>query len=220
MRNRTSGLRIPWSDALSVSPRDSTVSKVYFEVHMTCFLHTTRISNVDSIMFVNEIREMTSFELGKEIEKYAFRLVMRVESKGLRFDSLWGLRIFFLCSTLVQRRKTSFSISLTSFKLILSFIILTLQIIFYAFFHNFSNNLFAFFYIITEGKEEYDVTGRATYLQACRDSGVIPVSYFHRNLQQPDIDIKHHGLGPMGAKAIAIALVVGVMVNFSGYPVQ
>lgn len=56
-------------------------------------------------------------------------------------------------------------------------------------------------------KEEYDVTGRATYLQACRDSGVIPVSYFHRNMQQPEVDIKHHGLGPMGAKAIAIALV-------------
>ena len=65
------------------------------------------------------------------------------------------------------------------------------------------------FLLISEGKEEYDVTGRATYLQACRDSGVIPVSYFHRNLQQADIDIKHHGLGPMGAKAIAIALVVG-----------
>ncbi|XP_027053898.1 leucine-rich repeat-containing protein 74B-like [Pocillopora damicornis] len=63
-----------------------------------------------------------------------------------------------------------------------------------------------------EGKEEYDVTGRATYLQACRDSGVIPVSYFHRNLQQPDIDIKHHGLGPMGAKAIAIALVTNTSV--------
>ena len=52
------------------------------------------------------------------------------------------------------------------------------------------------------------MTGRATYIQACRDSGVIPVSYFHRKLQQPEIDIKHHGLGPMGAKAIAIALVV------------
>lgn len=63
-----------------------------------------------------------------------------------------------------------------------------------------------------EGKEEYDVTGRATYLQACRDSGVIPVSYFHRNLQQADIDIKHHGLGPMGAKAIAIALVTNTAV--------
>ena len=63
----------------------------------------------------------------------------------------------------------------------------------------------------SEGKEEYDVTGRATYLQACRDSGVIPVSFFHRNLQQADIDIKHHGLGPMGAKAIAVALVVGIL---------
>lgn len=69
------------------------------------------------------------------------------------------------------------------------------------------------FFLISEGKEEYDVTGRATYLQACRDSGVIPVSYFHRNLQQADIDIKHHGLGPMGAKAIAIALVVGLPCN-------
>lgn len=67
-----------------------------------------------------------------------------------------------------------------------------------------------FTFFISEGKEEYDVTGRVTYLQACRDSGVIPVSYFHRNLQQADIDIKHHGLGPMGAKAIAIALVVGI----------
>ena len=57
------------------------------------------------------------------------------------------------------------------------------------------------------------MTGRATYLQACRDSGVIPVSFFHRNLQQADIDIKHHGLGPMGAKAIAIALVVGLPCN-------
>ena len=27
-------------------------------------------------MFVNGIREMASFELGKEIEKYAFRLVI------------------------------------------------------------------------------------------------------------------------------------------------
>ena len=52
------------------------------------------------------------------------------------------------------------------------------------------------------------MTGRTTYLQACRDAGVIPVSYFHRNMQQAEVDIKHHGLGPLGAKAIAIALVV------------
>ncbi|KAK3736311.1 hypothetical protein QZH41_020784, partial [Actinostola sp. cb2023] len=58
-----------------------------------------------------------------------------------------------------------------------------------------------------DGKEEYDVTGRTTYVQACREAGVIPASYFLRHMQEPDIDIKHHGLGPMGAKAIAIALV-------------
>ena len=69
MRNWTSDLRIPRSDALQLSLRDSTVSEVYYEVHMTRVLHTARISNVDSVMFVNKIREMVSFELGKEIEK-------------------------------------------------------------------------------------------------------------------------------------------------------
>ena len=32
------------------------------------------------------------------------------KSKGLRFDSLWRLRIFYICSTLVTRRKISFFI--------------------------------------------------------------------------------------------------------------
>ena len=69
MRNRTSDLRIPRSDALQLSLRDSTVSEVYYEVHLTRVLHTARISSVDSVMFVNRIREMSRFELGKEIEK-------------------------------------------------------------------------------------------------------------------------------------------------------
>ena len=69
MRNQTSDLRIPRTDALSLSHRDSTVSEVYYEVHMTRVLHTARISNVDSVMFANRIRETASFELGKEIEK-------------------------------------------------------------------------------------------------------------------------------------------------------
>ena len=53
MRNRTSDLRIPRSDAVPTSHRDSTVSKVCYEVHMTRVLRTARISNVDSVMFVN-----------------------------------------------------------------------------------------------------------------------------------------------------------------------
>ena len=78
MRNRTSDLRIPRFDALLLSHRDSTLSEVYHEVHMTRFLYTARISNVDSVMFVNRTREMVSFELGKEIEKDVFRLVTSV----------------------------------------------------------------------------------------------------------------------------------------------
>ena len=48
---RPSDLR---SDALPLSHRDSTVSEVYYEVHMTRVLHTARISNVDSVMFLTE----------------------------------------------------------------------------------------------------------------------------------------------------------------------
>ena len=55
MKNRTSDLRDPRSDALPLSHRDSTVSEVYYEVHMTHFLHTARISNVDSVMFENSV---------------------------------------------------------------------------------------------------------------------------------------------------------------------
>ena len=44
-------------------------------------LHTVRISNVDSVMFVDRTREMVSFELGKETEKDAFRHVMTAWDK-------------------------------------------------------------------------------------------------------------------------------------------
>ena len=42
------------------------VKEVYYEVHITRVLHAARISNFDSVMFVNRIREMVSFVLGKE----------------------------------------------------------------------------------------------------------------------------------------------------------
>ena len=53
MRNRTSDLRIPLSNALPLSRRDSTVNEVYYEVHLTRVLHTVWINNVDSVIFVN-----------------------------------------------------------------------------------------------------------------------------------------------------------------------
>ena len=54
------------------------VSEVYYKVHMTCFQHTARISNVNSVKFVNRIKEMISFEFGKEMEKDVFCLVTSV----------------------------------------------------------------------------------------------------------------------------------------------
>ena len=53
IRNRASDLRIPCSDALPLSHRDSTVSVVYQEVHMTYVLHTARISNFDRQIIVD-----------------------------------------------------------------------------------------------------------------------------------------------------------------------
>ena len=87
MRNRSSDPRIPRSDTLPLSHRDSTVSEVYYEVHMTRVLHTARISNVDSVMFIDRLREMVSFVLGKEIEEDAFRLVTSVRQRK-NFESL------------------------------------------------------------------------------------------------------------------------------------
>ena len=75
MRNRASNPLIPRSDALPLSHKDSTVEAAHYEVHITRVLHTAGISNVDSVMFVDGIREMVSFELGKEIKKDVYRLV-------------------------------------------------------------------------------------------------------------------------------------------------
>ena len=63
------------------------MSEVYYEVHMTRVLHTSRISNVDSVIFIDRLREMVSFVLGKEIEEDAFRLVTSVRQRK-NFESL------------------------------------------------------------------------------------------------------------------------------------
>ena len=58
---RPSDLR---SDAQPLSHKDSSVSEAYYEVLITRFPHTVRISNVDSVMFlIKKIVEMVSFEL-------------------------------------------------------------------------------------------------------------------------------------------------------------
>ncbi|KAM6444485.1 LOW QUALITY PROTEIN: leucine-rich repeat-containing protein 74A [Rhynochetos jubatus] len=51
------------------------------------------------------------------------------------------------------------------------------------------------------------IMGAELYLEACRLKEVVPVSHFIQNLAKPYINLNHHGLGPKGVKAIAIALV-------------
>ena len=75
---RPSDLR---SAALPLSHQDSSVSEVYYEVLITRVLHTARISNVDSVMFLIEIVEMVSLELDEELRKMFFRLVTSVEQR-------------------------------------------------------------------------------------------------------------------------------------------
>ncbi|NXH66308.1 LR74A protein, partial [Hydrobates tethys] len=57
------------------------------------------------------------------------------------------------------------------------------------------------------------ITGTELYLEACRLMEVVPVSYFIQNLAKPYINLNHHGLGPKGVKAIAIALVSNTTVT-------
>ncbi|XP_053080737.1 leucine-rich repeat-containing protein 74A isoform X5 [Acinonyx jubatus] len=59
-----------------------------------------------------------------------------------------------------------------------------------------------------EDTEKLFTTGqRELYLEACKLVGVVPVSYFIRNMEESYVNLNHHGLGPSGTKAIAIALV-------------
>ncbi|KAG2457907.1 LR74A protein, partial [Polypterus senegalus] len=45
------------------------------------------------------------------------------------------------------------------------------------------------------------------YLKACQLVGVVPVSRILRNFNSPSLNLNHRGLGPRGAKALAIMLV-------------
>ncbi|XP_006884836.1 PREDICTED: uncharacterized protein C14orf166B homolog [Elephantulus edwardii] len=65
-----------------------------------------------------------------------------------------------------------------------------------------------------EDYEKYFTTGqRELYLEACKLVGVVPVSYFLRNMEESYMNLNHHGLGPKGTKAIAIALVSNTAIS-------
>ena len=62
--------------------------------------------------------------------------------------------------------------------------------------------------VFIERSKSFDLTGKRLYFSACALSGVIPMSYFVRHIQDKKLILRHHGLGAKGVKAIAIVLVV------------
>ncbi|CAJ1073725.1 unnamed protein product [Xyrichtys novacula] len=64
---------------------------------------------------------------------------------------------------------------------------------------------------VEEGRTEMSIS--EVYLQACKLVSVVPVSFFIRNINSQTMTLSHHGLGPLGCKAIAIALVSDMNIN-------
>ncbi|XP_013209973.1 leucine-rich repeat-containing protein 74A [Microtus ochrogaster] len=60
---------------------------------------------------------------------------------------------------------------------------------------------------IEDTEKFFTIGQKELYLEACRLVGVVPASYFIRNMEESCVNLNHHGLGPKGTKAIAITLV-------------
>ncbi|OWF38686.1 leucine-rich repeat-containing protein 74B-like [Mizuhopecten yessoensis] len=50
---------------------------------------------------------------------------------------------------------------------------------------------------------ENDKSGDRKYIHMCNETGVIPVTYFIKHIEDKEFRMRFHGLGPLGAKAIA-----------------
>ena len=55
---------------------------------------------------------------------------------------------------------------------------------------------------------DYDTLSQTVYVKACARLGIVPSTYFTRNLTEKTLSIPYHGIGAQGAKAVAIAMVV------------
>ncbi|XP_021370372.1 leucine-rich repeat-containing protein 74A-like isoform X2 [Mizuhopecten yessoensis] len=58
----------------------------------------------------------------------------------------------------------------------------------------------------------YDRTGRTAYIEGCKKMGVVPASYFLRHMHDTNLSMKHHGLGSMGMKPIAMSLMTNTQI--------
>ena len=85
------------------------------------------------------------------------------------------------------------------------------------------SNLWARFVVVTsewllEGRLQLkdDVTGHKTYLASCDASGVTASSYFIKHIENKEVVMRFHGLGPVGTKALCVPLRVRRSAYLSG----
>uniref|UniRef100_A0A668RMF9 Leucine rich repeat containing 74A n=1 Tax=Oreochromis aureus TaxID=47969 RepID=A0A668RMF9_OREAU len=66
--------------------------------------------------------------------------------------------------------------------------------------------------VLSRGSQEeikrLNLSPAEVYLKACKQTGAVPVSYILRHLDDAILDLNYYGLGPLGAKALAILLKV------------
>ena len=71
-----------------------------------------------------------------------------------------------------------------------------------------------YIFIFAEQRDEWDSTGQIAYEKACKKYGVIVSSTFHNKLRYANsIDLGYYGVGVAGAKAIAVAFCVSIVVK-------
>ncbi|KAK3093805.1 hypothetical protein FSP39_020448 [Pinctada imbricata] len=63
----------------------------------------------------------------------------------------------------------------------------------------------------TETFHHHDTSGKSHYRKFCNQLGIVPVSYFLRHIEDTEIAMRYHGLGPSSAKAIALVLKLGIV---------
>ena len=71
---------------------------------------------------------------------------------------------------------------------------------------------FTYIVMITVEKVDFHATGKSIYLACCHSLDVVPASYFIRHINDSRLEMAHHGIGVLGAKAMAIPLVVSTHV--------
>lgn len=80
---------------------------------------------------------------------------------------------------------------------------------------NKKNKKYSIYIFITFAEETFvhDTSGRSHYTKICNQLGLVPINYFMRHIQDTELAMRYHGLGPSAARAIALVLKVGFFIQ-------